>query len=192
LKGFDWSREPLWIANYGVTSPVLPIGATTYQFWQFTSTLDGQTLDPTGNKELDGNYFSGTHEEFAAKYGGEITPPPSGDIMTIYDMKYSMNIRAATSSASTDLGDLYTNDRIEVTVVQVSATDKWGKLSKITRAGTDVALPAAVCYVSLNTTGTVEFIPPVTTLPVLPVSITLGDDVTYAKQTVTVDLQPIK
>jgi GH25 family lysozyme M1 (1,4-beta-N-acetylmuramidase) len=69
LKNFDWSREPLWIANYGVTSPALPIGATTYQFWQFTSTLDGWKLDPTGNQKLDGNYFNGTHTEFAAKYG---------------------------------------------------------------------------------------------------------------------------
>lgn len=192
LKGFDWSREPLWIANYSATSPALPIGATTYQFWQFTSTLDGWTLDPTGNQKLDGNYFNGTQAEFATKYGGVIPPPPPGDIMTIYDMKNSMNIRAAASATSTDIGDLLINDRVEVTVVQVSATDKWGKLSKITRAGTNVALPAAVCYVSLNTTGTVEFIPPVATLPVLPVSITLGDDVTYAKQTVTINLQPLK
>lgn len=34
--------------------------------------------------------------------------------------------------------------------------------------------------------------PPVITLPVLPVVLTLGDDVTYAKQTVTINLQPLK
>lgn len=78
LKGFDWTREPLWIANYGVTSPALPNGATTYQLWQFASTLDGWTLDPTGNQKLDGNYFNGTHAEFAARYGGTVTPPSIG------------------------------------------------------------------------------------------------------------------
>jgi GH25 family lysozyme M1 (1,4-beta-N-acetylmuramidase) len=160
LKGFDWSLEPLWIANYGVTSPALPIGATTYQFWQFASTLDGWQLDPTGNQKLDGNYFNGTHAEFAAKYGAVI--PPTGEpLMTIFDIKGAMNIRAAASITSTDVGDLFIGDRVEVTVVQISATDKWGKLSKITRAGANVALPVAVCYVSLNTTGTVEYIPPI-------------------------------
>jgi lysozyme len=160
LKGFDWSREPLWIANYGVASPALPVGAKTYQLWQFTSTLDGLQLDPTGNRELDGNYYNGTHAEFSAKYGAVIPPPPTGETMTIFDMKGAMNIRAGASIGSADIGDLSIGDRVEVTVVQVSATDKWGKLSKITRAGANVALPAAVCYVSLNTTGTVEYIPP--------------------------------
>lgn len=68
LVGFDWNREGLWIANYGVTSPALPIGASTYKFWQFTSTLDGKQLDPNGNAELDGNYYNGTHQQFQNEY----------------------------------------------------------------------------------------------------------------------------
>jgi GH25 family lysozyme M1 (1,4-beta-N-acetylmuramidase) len=58
LTGFDWSREDLWIAHYGVQIPQLPKGAITYAIHQFTSTLDGKRLDPNGNYELDGNYWN--------------------------------------------------------------------------------------------------------------------------------------
>lgn len=57
LKGFDWSLEPLWIANYGVNIPALPAGANRYEIHQFSATLNGRQLDPLGNGELDGNYY---------------------------------------------------------------------------------------------------------------------------------------
>lgn len=69
LAGFDWTREELWIAHYGVTTPLLPAGAPGYTFHQFSSTLDGHALDPDGNAELDGNYFHGSMAEFESKYG---------------------------------------------------------------------------------------------------------------------------
>jgi len=82
LKGFDWMREDLWIANYGVNNPMLPTGANKYVLWQFTSTLDGKFLDPNGNAELDGNYFNGTAEEFQAKYNLTIPPPVNEDVVS--------------------------------------------------------------------------------------------------------------
>lgn len=95
LKGFDWSREPLWVAHYGVDVPQLPKGATKYQFWQFTSQLDGATLDPSGNKSLDGNYYNGTAEQFAAQYGGTI--PPNGGTMEKWITNVDLNMRSASS-----------------------------------------------------------------------------------------------
>lgn len=72
LIGFDWTKEPLWIANYTTApSPALPKGVTTYKWWQYTSQLDGATLDPNGNLSLDGNTYNGTAAEFAAEYLGE-------------------------------------------------------------------------------------------------------------------------
>ena len=64
LKDFDYSREPLWVASYGGTSPLIPKGATRWDIWQFTSTLDGKQLDEIGNHELDGNYFNGDESSF--------------------------------------------------------------------------------------------------------------------------------
>lgn len=102
LTGFDWSREELWIANYGVPSPALPKGATGWTFWQFTSTLDGKALDPTGNAELDGNYFNGTEAEFVQRYiGGEVPQDETGAGM--YELKpagtYNVTVRAANPDA---------------------------------------------------------------------------------------------
>lgn len=80
LKGFDWSREELWVANYGVTNPSLPTGAKLYSLWQFTDKLDGSALDPNGNAELDGSYFNGTLEQFNAKY--QLTTTAPVDVLT--------------------------------------------------------------------------------------------------------------
>lgn len=180
----------LWIANpnHDPGNPPLPPFRTTWTFHQYSWTGVKERWGTGANTDED--VFNGTFDELKQWVGA--TTPPTGETMTIYDIKNPMNIRAGASISSADIGDLSTGDRVEVTIIQVSATDKWGKLSKITRAGANVALPAAVCYVSLNTTGTVEYITPVTTLPVLPVTITLGDGITYAQQTVTVNLQPLK
>jgi hypothetical protein len=189
FKDYDiWTASyPLYPDNWDWVPPLYSITNGRREImWQYAATYSYPAAYPL--TKIDTNIAIPAF----LKEIGEVTPPIGEPPMTIYDIKSSMNIRSATSVTSTDIGDLLINDRIEVTIVQVSATDKWGKLSKITRAGANVALPAAVCYVSLNTTGTVEFIPPVTILPILPVSITLGDDVTYAKQTVTVNLQPLK
>jgi GH25 family lysozyme M1 (1,4-beta-N-acetylmuramidase) len=75
LKGFDWSREELWVANYNVPAPAMPIGATSYTFWQFTSTF------LFNGKNYDGDYFNGTQEQFNARYSGTVTPP-TGDTMS--------------------------------------------------------------------------------------------------------------
>lgn len=82
LKGFDWLREELWIANYGVSIPALPASARGFAIHQFTATLDGKKLDPKGNFELDGNYYF-DETGFRAKYGGEDAPPPPMSLRTM-------------------------------------------------------------------------------------------------------------
>jgi GH25 family lysozyme M1 (1,4-beta-N-acetylmuramidase) len=48
----------LWIANYGVSSPGLPVGFSTWKFWQFSATGDALKLAPgnLGKLELDLDY----------------------------------------------------------------------------------------------------------------------------------------
>lgn len=127
LKGFDWTREPLWVANYGVTSPLLPIGTLWWDYWQFASTLDGKQLDPNGNAELDGNYANKT-----------ITPPPNGEPMTHYGkMIYAagLNIRNGPGTTYTDIGDLYLNDLVEASEINALG---WWHLTKATHNGVPV------------------------------------------------------
>ena len=103
LSGFDWNREELWIANYGVSSPAMPNGATEWTFWQFTNVLDGLMLDPNGNKSLDGNYFSGTAAEFAAKYGGTVPPPTGGTMKEGVLTPTTTSLRVRSGPATTYL-----------------------------------------------------------------------------------------
>jgi GH25 family lysozyme M1 (1,4-beta-N-acetylmuramidase) len=69
-----------WFANYGVSSPTLPLGFTTWDMWQFTSSGDALALAPGDrNKlELDLNYMT---ELFYMKIGGQVEPPPTGETM---------------------------------------------------------------------------------------------------------------
>lgn len=115
LKGFDWSREELWVAHYGVIVPQLPLGASGYTFWQFTSSLDGKTLDPHGNGNLDGDTFHGTLTEFNARYGGVTPPPPpppTGDIMLtiVKVVTTAQNIRNSPSSEGNRTDNIITLD----------------------------------------------------------------------------------
>lgn len=99
LSGFDFARYRLWIAHYGVDTPTLPATAAAWELWQFTSQLDGATLDPTGNKSLDGNYYNGTAEQFAARYG--VAAPPQGGTMQKWKTITTLNLRPAPSISNT-------------------------------------------------------------------------------------------
>jgi len=112
LRGFDWSREELWIAHYGVNNPQLPTGAKGYIIHQFTASLDGHQLDPAGNAELDGNYWNGSHAEFSERYGVIITPPNGGTMSYVKgntkasDSAGGLTVRALPNKESTKLGAL--------------------------------------------------------------------------------------
>ena len=75
----------LWVANYGVTQPAMPLGygASEWEFHQFTSSGDAASLAPNdvNKKELDLNYFNGEAVDFARKYAGGVVvdPPPPSD-----------------------------------------------------------------------------------------------------------------
>lgn len=58
------SRCPLWLAEYGATSPspTLPAGWKNWALWQYTST--GRIPGIAG--DVDRSYFNGTAEELAA------------------------------------------------------------------------------------------------------------------------------
>lgn len=145
LVGFDWGKYPrLWVANYTTaSSPAMPAGAKVYEFWQYTNQLDGATLDPNGNKSLDGNVFNGTAAEFAVRYlGGTIPPPTGGDVK--YELRPTgdyVSIRAEHPDAhilggkvgqinngqvgQADAKYVYTADKYVSGVLRAKAGDVW-------------------------------------------------------------------
>ena len=165
LSGFDWNREELWIANYGVSSPAMPNGATEWTFWQFTNVLDGLMLDPNGNKSLDGNYFSGTAAEFAAKYGGTV-PPPTGGTMkegVLTPTTTSLRVRSGPATTYPQIGGILQGDKVYGTVDTVSG---WLHIEWIIRAGglredLDGWCSASPTYITLT-----DYVPPAPELTV--------------------------
>jgi lysozyme len=57
-----FGRYPLWIAEYGVDSPTLPAGWTSWTLWQYSET--GTVSGVTGSVDLD--VFNGTLADLAA------------------------------------------------------------------------------------------------------------------------------
>ncbi len=71
MAGVDVSGHDLWVAHWGVSEPKLPVGWSTWTFWQQTS--EGQIPGHTGS--LDLNVFNGTEEQLRAyaTNGGEMS-----------------------------------------------------------------------------------------------------------------------
>lgn len=67
-RGF--SGYPLWVANYGRSSPMIPRGWTTYTFWQYSAT--GRVTGVPGQTDLD--FFNGTPESLTGFVATGQTP----------------------------------------------------------------------------------------------------------------------
>jgi lysozyme len=72
-----FSQYKLWIANYGVAKPSIPLPFTDWEFWQYSEDGDGSKHGCSGG--LDMNYFNGTEEEFNIRFSisKETTPSPT-------------------------------------------------------------------------------------------------------------------
>jgi lysozyme len=165
-----FAQFDLWLAWYTSDPAIVKVPApwTSVEFWQWGTPAWGLAWG-CESIEIDMNIFNGTAEEFKKRF---LSTTEVG--MRYFDIKGTMNIREGTSTTSQDLGDLFAGDKVDVSeTVTISSSNKWGKLSKIVRAnGVDFPLPASVCYVSLNTTNTTEYFPPVSETDKMVVSIT--------------------
>lgn len=110
-------RYPLWIANYGVETPLVPKpwSPNEWLFWQFTAMGDG-ILYGVESAEIDLNYFNGDAQAFANRFNvpapQDPTPPqPSGK-------KYVVNagalyVRQGPGTNYKAIGYLQRNDIVE-------------------------------------------------------------------------------
>ena len=75
-------QYPLWIANYGVTQPLIPRPWTSNEwlFWQYTEAGDGKLFGVESNG-IDLNYFHGDLATFKARFNipDTLPPPPVPD-----------------------------------------------------------------------------------------------------------------
>jgi lysozyme len=87
----EWKHYPLWIANYYVSHPSLPVDWTNYILWQ-----TGQTTIPGISKPVDNDLFGGTQEELRLFLDGTNIPTPPPQTVNYLNGKLlgSVNIRA--------------------------------------------------------------------------------------------------
>ena len=124
--GIDWNTIDLWEAesplfpNPATGNPTQPVGRTApWRLWQYTYKLDGTKYGLGRPTAGDGNVFNGTVSDMRAwlELGDPPTepPPPTGGSMYQCQVKSSatphVNIRAAASGSSADIGNVYPGDQ---------------------------------------------------------------------------------
>lgn len=101
-----FKQYPLWIANYGVQSPLIPRPWTTWTFWQYTDNGDG-TLYGVESLNIDLNEYNGDVQAFEKRFGVKLNQSPiplppnneQGETMTTYQFERSGTAGAALRAA---------------------------------------------------------------------------------------------
>jgi len=135
---------------------------------------------------LDMNFCNCTTQEFAIRYGGGTT---NGGTMYFKAMG---NITIRSTPEINDVNKtgsfVLLGDVVEVDVSK--ETNGFARLINRYRDNIKLSLPAEAWCGTFYLQATVFTPPPEAALPDLPVTITLGDDVKYIKQTINVILKP--
>lgn len=119
-----FKQYPLWVANYGVATPLVPKPWTTWTLWQFTDNGDGF---PYGveSKNIDLNYFNGDIEDFYQRFGISHIPIPNPTPSNDYRVTASpsLRVREAPNTSAKQIGSLYLNEVVEK--IGESADKNW-------------------------------------------------------------------
>lgn len=112
-----YGDRKLWIANYGVLEPRLPMYSSWDKFWMWQHTEHGRL--PGYHSNLDLNRFGGTEQEFRNWVGGIDLPEPPEENDMFFRAKCivrSLRIRRTpdTSDLSNVVGGLSRNDIVDV------------------------------------------------------------------------------
>jgi len=103
-------QYPLWIANYGVSTPKVPKpwDPNEWLFWQFTVNGDGN-LYGVESSEVDLNYFNGDVQAFRIRFGLEQPPPGTGE-----KYRVELSIRDAPGMDENVIGTMEQDEILEV------------------------------------------------------------------------------
>ncbi|MCC6500018.1 MAG: SH3 domain-containing protein [Anaerolineales bacterium] len=123
-------QYPLWIANYGVTTPLVPKpwSANEWLFWQYTGSGNG-ALYGVESPGIDLNYFNGDQAAFNQRFNLGTTPPPPppppGPVW--YKVTASiLNVRSGPGTNFDVVGQLQ-QDQV-VKGLETSADGAWAKI----------------------------------------------------------------
>jgi len=119
-------QYPLWIANYGVSEPMIPKpwSANEWLFWQFTEVGDGAKYG-VESKGIDLNYFNGDVEAFKKRFN-VTEPPPGGGDENFY--RVELSIREGPSAEENVVGLLQQDEVLEV--LDTTVDESWMQVKR--------------------------------------------------------------
>ncbi len=99
-------QYPLWIANYKVTKPRVPLPwkEDEWLFWQYTDSADGLAYG-VESKEIDMNYFNGDLAAFQKRFNLQGQPAEQFSV--------DLSVRSGAGTSFDVLGRLQQDDEIE-------------------------------------------------------------------------------
>lgn len=120
-----FKQFPLWVANYGVTSPLVPKPWDTWTLWQYTDSGNGSSYGVESH-EIDLNYFNGDLEKFNKTFSvdSSIELPPvveEKDIMiyTATTLNSGLRVRTDHTTFATAITTVASANSV------LTASDKW-------------------------------------------------------------------
>ncbi len=124
-----FKQYPLWVANYGVSTPLVPKPWDTngWTFWQFTDSGDGD-LYGVESSRIDLNYFNGDQTAFNTRFKlGTPPPPPPGPVW--YKVTASaLNVRSGAGTTFGVVGVLKQDEVVKG--LAISADGAWAKIRR--------------------------------------------------------------
>ena len=128
-------RYPLWIANYGVSQPLVPRPwtANEWLFWQFTASGNGLSYG-VESLEIDLNYFNGDAQTFANRFNVPVPeepvppPDPTGDRYRV--TAGSLYVREGPGTNFRAIGSLVRNEIVEA--LAANPDGSWYRVRRLT------------------------------------------------------------
>ena len=127
-------RYPLWIANYGVTQPLVPKpwAPTEWLFWQYTASGDGPFYGAE-SLEIDLNNFNGDAQAFAKRFNVPVPPDPTppDPAGTQYRVNAgTLNVREGPGTNYKAIGFLRRSDVVEA--LEANVDGSWMRVRRLT------------------------------------------------------------
>ncbi|MDP1545244.1 MAG: SH3 domain-containing protein [Anaerolineales bacterium] len=109
-----FKQYPLWIANYGVTKPLVPKPWDDWTLWQFTDNGDG-FIYGVESKNIDLNYFNGDAAAFKQRFNVTDMPIPDPQPLSKYFRVTvpSLKVRSGAGLSFNQIGSILLNETVE-------------------------------------------------------------------------------
>ncbi|WKZ34699.1 MAG: SH3 domain-containing protein [Anaerolineales bacterium] len=109
-----FKQYPLWIANYGVSKPLVPKPWTNWTFWQFTDKGDGRIYG-VESLNIDLNHFNGDLTAFRTRFKLSDAPIPDPEPLSKFFRVTapSLKVREGAGLTFTQIGSIFLNEVVE-------------------------------------------------------------------------------